>query len=154
MGVNRMKVKKHNSAGCFLLRKYKSIWEIILIYKKWAEDNQGWVPPKGHIEKGETDEEAAIRETIEETGYKNMKVIKSLKTLNIDYPWDDGFLHKKSIHYFLAELIDEEKVDLKLSEWERNSTKEIRWVSLEEAENNLKFVYEREILKEVKTFVQ
>lgn len=61
------KVKKNNTAGCYLVRKNKGpltllrtgTWEIILIYKKWVEDNQDWFPPKGHVEKG------AIRETTE-----------------------------------------------------------------------------------------
>lgn len=78
-----MEVKIHNTAGCYLVRQTKGVWEIILIYKKWAEDNQGWAPPKGHVEEGETLEQAAIRETTEETGYKNMKILQPLETLHL-----------------------------------------------------------------------
>ena len=145
-----MKIKKHNTAGCFLVRKNnKGVWEIILIYKKWAEDNKGWVPPKGHVEGKETLEETAIRETREETGYKNMKIIKFLETLNLEYPWNDGFLHRKSIHYFLAILENAEREELKQSQQEKDSTIKVEWLTLENAEKNLKFDDEREILKEV-----
>ncbi|MBD3280518.1 NUDIX domain-containing protein [Candidatus Dojkabacteria bacterium] len=89
-----MKVKQHNTAGCYLIRNNDGVWEIVLVYKKWAEDNQGWVPPKGHVEEGESLEAAAIRETTEETGYKNIKIVKPLETLEIKYLWDDGYLHK------------------------------------------------------------
>lgn len=144
-----MEVKVHNTAGCYLVRKNKDNWEIILIYKKWAEDNQGWVPPKGHVEEGETLKEAAKRETTEETGYKNMSIVKSLETLHLEYPWDDGFVHKKSIHYFLAELTDDTRDELKQSEQEENSTVKVEWLSLEKAEKELKFDDEREILRKV-----
>lgn len=141
--------KNHVTAGCFLVRKRKGTWEIVLIYKKWAEDNQGWVPPKGHVEEGETLEEAAKRETIEETGYKNIEIINTLKTLHIEYPWDDGFMHKKTIHYFLAKLIDDEKQDLILHAKEKSVTVKIEWFSLDEAEEIIMFDDERKILRDV-----
>jgi len=145
-----MKIKEHNTAGCFLIQKNNSgIWEIVLIYKKWAEDNQGWVPPKGHVEKGESFEEAAIRETIEENGYKNMEIIDRLDTLHLEYPWDDGFMHKKDIHYFLAKLVDYENDELKQRKQEENATVKVEWLSLEETEKNLLFDDEREILGKV-----
>jgi len=144
-----MKIKEHNTAGCYLVRKNKGTWEIILIYKRWSEDNQGWLPPKGHVEEGETLEEAAIRETIEETGYKNFEVIQPLETLHIEYPWDDGFIHRKSIHYFLAKLINDEREELKQSKQEKEATVKVEWLSLQDAEKQLLFDDEREILKDV-----
>jgi 8-oxo-dGTP pyrophosphatase MutT (NUDIX family) len=144
-----MQIKNHITAGCFLVRKGSNSWEIVLVYKKWSENNQGWVPPKGHVEAGETLEEAAIRETIEETGYKNLKILKKLDTLHIDYPWDDGYIHHKDIHYFLAELIDDEKIELKLSEKEKDSVVKVKWISFENALKELLFDDEREILRKV-----
>jgi len=140
---------EHNTAGCFLVRQKEGVWEIILIYKRWAEDNQGWNPPKGHVEKGESLEEAAIRETAEETGYKNMEIVEPLETLHLEYQWDDGYLHKKTVHYFLAKLVNDEKGKYKLSKQEKNSTLKVEWMSLEEAKKNLMFNDEREILKKV-----
>lgn len=144
-----MEVKVHNTAGCYLVRQNNNVWEIILIYKKWAEDNQGWVPPKGHVEKGETLNEAAIRETVEETGYKNLQILQPLETLHIEYPWDDGFIHKKNIHYFLAELTNDERIDLNQSKQEKASTVKVEWLTISQAEKDLKFDDEREILRKV-----
>ena len=144
-----MKIKEHITAGCFLVRKKNDDWEIILIYRKWAEDNQGWVPPKGHVEKGETLYDTAIRETTEETGYKNIEIIDTLEPLHIEYPWDDGYIHKKTIHYFLAQLLDNQRIDVNLSNQEETSTIETKWFTLKEAEKKLKFDDEREILRKV-----
>lgn len=144
-----MEIKEHNTAGCYLVRKNKGTWEIILIYKKWAEDNQGWVPPKGHVEEGESLEETAKRETTEETGYKNMEIIQPLETLHLEYPWDDGFMHKKAIHYFLAKLINNEREELKQSKQEENSTIKVEWLTLQDAERELLFDDERQILRNV-----
>lgn len=144
-----MKIMKHNTAGCYLVRKAKNGWKIVLLYKKWSEDNQGWVPPKGHVEDGETLEEAAIRETKEETGYKNFNIVDVLETLHLEYPWDDGYLHQKDIHYFLAKLSDDQKIDLKQSKQEESSTVKVEWLSLENAEKDLLFDDEREILRKV-----
>ena len=149
-------IKFHNTAGCFLVNKNASTneWEIILIYKKWAEDNQGWVHPKGHVEAGETLEAAAIRETTEETGYKNMEIIATLPVLNIEYPWDDGFIHKKTIHYFLAKLINTERGELKLEPQEKATTVKVEWHTLKDAEKVLMFDDEREILRKVREILR
>lgn len=48
---------------------YNSRKEILFIYR-----NKKWDLPKGKIEKGETPEEAAVREVQEETGVKNLEV--------------------------------------------------------------------------------
>lgn len=149
MNMNENKFKHHNTAGCFLVRARTDGWEICLIYRIWPNDHQGWVPPKGHVESGETLEDTAIRETIEETGYINIKIIKPLQTLHIQYPWDDGFIHKKDIHYFLAELVDDEHKELALSDSEKESQTKVEWMSLKDAEKKLLFDDEREILKEV-----
>lgn len=41
-----------------------------------------------------------------------MEIIATLETLHLEYPWNDGFMHKKDIHYFLAKLIDDEREGL------------------------------------------
>jgi 8-oxo-dGTP pyrophosphatase MutT (NUDIX family) len=43
-----------------------------------SKNSQSWLFPKGHVEEGETDEEAALREIEEETGLKNLEYLDDL----------------------------------------------------------------------------
>ena len=145
-----MNIVNHNTAGCYLIRHNETGTEILLIYNKWSDDNKGWVLPKGHVEEGETLEQAAVRETIEETGYQNIKIISPLKTLHIEYTWaEDNSLNKKDIHWFLAELVNDKKSKRNLTEGEKKREIRQKWVSLAEAYKLLKFDDEREILMSI-----
>ena len=62
--------------------------------------------PKGTIELGETPEQAAIREISEETGY-HVRIRAPLGRVSYQFDEDDGKQYKKTVHYYLFELIDE-----------------------------------------------
>lgn len=44
--------------------------KILLLYKNIKNKYEGWVLPKGTVEAGETHEETALREVLEESGSK------------------------------------------------------------------------------------
>ena len=56
--------KSRPSCGAVVLRKVDGIWETLMI--KSHQDH--WSFPKGRIEEGETEQETALREILEETG--------------------------------------------------------------------------------------
>jgi len=65
-------MKKEISAGGVVYKKEKDKIKVALI-----KDSYGcWALPKGHVEKGEKREEAAVREAEEELGLNNLKVEK------------------------------------------------------------------------------
>ena len=72
----RKKIPVVEAAGGLV---YNSKQEILFIYR-----NKRWDLPKGGLEKGETYQEAAIREVEEETGVKNLEIKKFItKTYHI-----------------------------------------------------------------------
>lgn len=60
-----------------------------------------WCLPKGHIEAGETPEEAAIREVAEETGI-DADIIRPIGVIDYWFTGDDRRVHKV-VHHFLME---------------------------------------------------
>jgi 8-oxo-dGTP pyrophosphatase MutT (NUDIX family) len=105
-------------------------------------DRQGrllWSLPKGHIEAGETAEEAAVREVEEETG-----IIASVRAPlgSIDY-WfvaEDRRIHKTVHHYLLSALGGE------LSDADVEVT-EVAWVPLAELDGRLAYADERRLVR-------
>ena len=73
--------------------------KILVLFKSYRNKYEGWVLPKGTVEKGETFEETAIREVHEETGAK-ARIIdyvgKSRYTFNV--PED---VVEKDVHWYL-----------------------------------------------------
>lgn len=64
--------------------------------------------PKGHIEAGESDTEAAIREVREESGYQQLAVLADLGMGEITFK-SRGQQVTRSEHYFLMRLLADER---------------------------------------------
>lgn len=62
--------------------------------------------PKGHVDPGETHEEAALREVCEESGYCSLEVLADLGTMESAFDFN-GRHHVRTEHYFLMRLTDE-----------------------------------------------
>ena len=65
-------------AGAVVGRSSAQRWEFLLIRANTPA--REWVLPKGHIERGETSEEAALREVREETGVEG-RIIAEMGTI-------------------------------------------------------------------------
>ena len=86
-------------SGAIVIRRDSSDPRVLLVTAK--RNPQNWIFPKGHIEKGETAEAAALREAKEEAGVVG-KLIGPAGV--VEY----GFLGAKArVDYFLAELTRE-----------------------------------------------
>jgi 8-oxo-dGTP pyrophosphatase MutT (NUDIX family) len=61
--------------------------------------------PKGHVEPGETDAEAALREVCEETGYCGAEIVTDLGERTTEFTVDDTLVRRNE-HYYLMRLVD------------------------------------------------
>jgi 8-oxo-dGTP pyrophosphatase MutT (NUDIX family) len=88
-------VVSETSAGGVVLRE----GETLLVKVRNLQGKIVWTFPKGHLEAGETSEQAAVREVREETGWA-CRVTRELMTVRY------GFEHagrsvKKTVHWFV-----------------------------------------------------
>lgn len=97
-----------------------------------------WSLPKGHIEEGETPEEAAIREVAEETGITS-EISRELGVIDFWFMAGGKRIHK-TVHHFLFKEVSgvltpqESEVD------------EARWFPLEEIVNLLAYPDEKKLI--------
>lgn len=109
------------SAGGIIYRiKPKAQFDVLLILDSYGR----WTFPKGHIEKGEKPEKAALREIAEETGIPEEKLLISALLEKSDYWFKlEGELIHKYVYFYLIEA-KEEKLKPQLSE-----IQDAKWVN-------------------------
>jgi 8-oxo-dGTP pyrophosphatase MutT (NUDIX family) len=90
-----------HAAGGFVLNKDN---EVLMMFRRGK-----WDLPKGKMDKGETFEECAVRETEEETGLKNIKLISPLITTYHTYHEGTKFVLKET-KWFTMTVDDEQKL--------------------------------------------
>jgi 8-oxo-dGTP pyrophosphatase MutT (NUDIX family) len=98
-----------------------------------------WSLPKGHIEDGETAEQAAVREVAEETGIIG-RVVASLGKIDFWFVADDRRVHK-TVHHFLMRATGGELSDADVE------VAEVAWVPLDQLESRLAYADERRLIR-------
>jgi 8-oxo-dGTP pyrophosphatase MutT (NUDIX family) len=98
-----------------------------------------WSLPKGHIEAGETAEEAAVREVHEETGIIG-RVVAPLGTIDFWFVAEDRRVHK-TVHHFLLRAVGGELSDSDVE------VSEVAWVPLDQLEARLAYADERRLIR-------
>jgi 8-oxo-dGTP pyrophosphatase MutT (NUDIX family) len=95
-GRSARRTRIETSSGGVVYRPLDDGPHILLI----KDPYNNWGLPKGHIEGGETPEQAALREVAEETGLDTLSMIAQLPTIDW-YFRDRGKLVHKFCHFFL-----------------------------------------------------
>jgi ADP-ribose pyrophosphatase YjhB (NUDIX family) len=101
-------------------------------------DRQGrllWSLPKGHIEAGETAEQAALREVEEETGIAG-EIVAELGVIDFWFVAEGRRIHK-TVHHYLMRRVGGELSDADIE------VDEVAWVPLPEIRSQLAYPDER-----------
>lgn len=149
---------REKSAGAIIYRIENNLPHYLLLHYTPSEKGKRgqWGFAKGHIEEGETEEQAACREIIEETGIKDLKII-------------DGF--KEPEKYFFRKVYGLQGRARKKAPWifklvifflAETKTREIKisdehigfvWLPFEEAVKKITFKNSKELLKKANNFI-
>ena len=127
----RARTEYHHSAGGLVVRD----GEMLLISTR---KGRRWQLPKGHLEAGETPEQAAVRETREETGVTG-RVRAMLPQISYRFVERGVRIHKK-VDYF---LLDFEEGDV--ANFDRKEVSGAAWFLLDEGVRRLSFDNERQV---------
>jgi 8-oxo-dGTP pyrophosphatase MutT (NUDIX family) len=114
--------------------------EVLLV---WARDLKGKrvvTLPKGLIKRGETGEEAALREVREETGFR-CRVVNELPKSEYFYRRGDKLV-RKTVRWFLMEPIEKEGEH-------DHEVDDVRWAPVKEAIETLSYDSDRKLVEAV-----
>lgn len=98
-----------------------------------------WSLPKGHIEAGESPEEAAVREVREETGITSA-ITRSLGVIDFWFMAEGKRIHKTVHHFLFAEKSGELQPQL-------SEVDEVKWFPLDEIAKTLAYPDERKLIQ-------
>lgn len=131
-------LKKQTSAGGVVYRITQSGIQIVLIS---VRNGHAWCLPKGIVDKGETIEEAALREVREETGLTG-RIIDVLGDINYWYfIKEENIKCRKKVYFFLMEYVSGDTADHDIE------VDEAGWFTPEHAMKKVCYKGDRSILK-------
>ena len=142
-------MNKEFSAGAVIFKKEGKNILFLVIY---SARNKIWGFPKGHLEEGETEKEAALREIKEETGLDNLRFIDGFtekvmyETISKRLPFE-GQRIKKYVTYFLCETGNQDIIV------DGREISDFRFLALDEAETLVRFRNLVTILRKANEFL-
>jgi len=132
---------QERSAGAVVFHRKDGKIEYLLLRYEAGH----WEFPRGNIEKGETEKEAAIREAKEETGIADLTFVDGFKEKSAWFFKREGKTVHKEATYFLAET---KQKDVILS----SEHVDHAWLPFEEAVEKVTFKNAKDILKKAHGF--
>jgi 8-oxo-dGTP pyrophosphatase MutT (NUDIX family) len=132
-----LKTEHHRSAGGLVVRGAT----ILLIS---TQKGRRWQLPKGHIEDGETSEQAAVREVREETGVTG-RVVAALPEVEYWFVEKGKLRVHKRVDYFLLEYQSGDAAD-----FDAREVSGAGWFSWEEGIAKLSFQNERRVAEQAR----
>ena len=143
-------MNKEFSAGAIVFKREGDAISFLIIYSK---RNRLWGFPKGHLEQGESAEQAALREIKEETGLGNLEFINGFKE-DVRYetvskrPPFKGQKIEKYVTYFLCEVKNQDIIV------DGREITDYRFLAISEAEKLVKFRNLNKVLRRAHDFLQ
>ncbi len=105
--------------------------KVLLVQVKNMKGKKIWTFPKGHIEAGETPRQAALREVLEETGYKAI-IMRPMLRVHYAFTFQGNYI-KKMVQWYLMKKLG------RIGKHDSSEILAIRWVSLLKAHEMVQY---------------
>ncbi|NMN01023.1 phosphohydrolase [Bifidobacterium sp. DSM 109958] len=137
LDAQELPVVREYSAGGLI---FDERGRVAIIARHSRSGHLEWCLPKGHIEKGETPEQTAVREVHEETGILG-EVIESIATIDYWFTGTSQRVHKLVHHYALRRVSG----DLTVDGDPDHEAEDAIWVNFADLDDVLSYPNERKI---------
>ncbi|MGQ0625320.1 MAG: NUDIX hydrolase [Sporichthyaceae bacterium] len=137
----RLRTVSEVSAGGLVVERESGVARAALIGRVDRRGRMLWSLPKGHLEAGETMEDAAVREVEEETGIRG-RVVSKLGVIDFWFVAGESRVHK-TVHHYLLEARSGELSDADIE------VDEVAWVPVSELGARLSYDSERKLMADL-----
>lgn len=144
--MSKVPTKLQFSAGGVAFRRHRGQIEVALI--SVGADNR-WQLPKGQVDKGESTEDAALREVREETGIDAEMIdrIDKVEYWYVSKEQGSPVRYHKFVYFFLLRYKSGNVAD------HDHEVNEARWIEIDEAIKMLAFDSEKKIMAKAKELI-
>ncbi len=141
--MTRARAKQERSAGGVVFRVAPEAdgAQPRVLFLLIRDSYRNWGFPKGHVEKGEPPEQAALREVAEETGLSGLSLRGEIDTIDWYFRFRGRLIHKYC-HFYLIESASEATCPQR-----EEGITACRWLPLDEALEMISYANARDVLR-------
>lgn len=137
-------MKQDFAYGGIIFKKVNNFTQVLLVKKPQFIS---WDLPKGHKEEDESDDIAALREIYEETGYKNIELIREKVIISYEVEKKNELIIK-TVTFFIGEHFRDEESTPNPDNDSDEENMEIKWIDVDKAVNFVTFKPFQDALKQ------
>ncbi|WP_424245595.1 8-oxo-dGTP pyrophosphatase MutT (NUDIX family) [Elusimicrobium posterum] len=119
---------------------------VLLVQVRNMKGRKIWTFPKGHIEEGETPRQAALREVLEETGYKTT-IVRPLIRVHYAFTFQGNYI-KKTVQWYLMKKLG------RIGKPDASEIVDVRWITIPKAKEMVQYPSDLRLLEIISSNTQ